>query len=69
MSSNKYKILVVQGLHNKGLEILDKRSDIEYKVLMSDNEDAILEAAKEVHGITVRTAQITKKIISKTIRF
>ena len=33
---------------------------------MSANEDEILEAAKEVHGITVRTANITRKIIENS---
>ena len=66
MSSNKYKVLVVQGLHEQGLEILKQRSDIEFKVLLSDDENEILEAAKDVNGITVRTAQITEKIINSS---
>jgi len=70
MSSNKYKVLVVQGLHEQGLEMLKQRSDIEFNVLLSDDENEILEAAKDVDGITVRTAQITEKIInsSKNLR-
>lgn len=63
MSSNKYKVLVVQGLHEQGLEMLKKRTDIEFNVLMSDDENEILEAAKDVNGITVRTAKISSKII------
>ena len=63
MSSNKYKVLVVQGLHEKGLEMLKERTDIEFNVLMSDDENEILEAAKDVNGITVRTAKISSKII------
>ena len=63
MSSNKYKVLVVQGLHEQGLEMLKNRTDIEFNVLMSDDENEILEAAKDVSGITVRTAKISSKII------
>ena len=63
MSSNKYKVLVVQGLHEKGLEMLKNRTDIEFNVLMSDDENEILESAKDVSGITVRTAKISSKII------
>ena len=63
METNKYKILVIQGLHEKGLEMLEKRSDIEYKVLMSDDEKEIIKASEDVHGITVRTANITDNII------
>ena len=66
MRSNKYKVLVVQGLHEQGLEMLKQRSDIEFKVLLSDDENKILEAAKDVNGITVRTAQITEKIINSS---
>ena len=63
MSSNKYKVLVVQGLHEQGLQMLKNRTDIEFNVLMSDDENEILEAAKDVNGITVRTAKISSKII------
>ena len=63
MSSNKYKILVVQGLHEQGLQMLKNRTDIEFNVLMSDDENEILEAAKDVSGITVRTAKISSRII------
>ena len=63
MSSNKYKVLVVQGLHEQGLKMLKNRTDIDFNVLMSDDENEILEAAKDVSGITVRTAKISSKII------
>ena len=64
MSSNKYKVLVVQGLHEQGLEMLKNRTDIEFNVLMSDDENEILDAVKDVNGITVRTAKISIKIIA-----
>ena len=63
MSSNKYKVLVVQGLHEQGLQMLKNRTDIQFNVLMSDDENEILEAAKDVNGITVRTAKISSRII------
>ncbi len=63
MSLNKYKVLVVQGLHEQGLQMLKNRTDIEFNVLMSDDENEILEAAKDVNGITVRTAKISSRII------
>ena len=63
MSSNKYKVLVVQGLHEQGLQMLKNRTDIEFNVLMSDDEYEILDAAKDVNGITVRTAKISSRII------
>ncbi len=63
METNQRKVLVVQGLHDEGIKMLKNRPDIEYQVLMSDDENEISEAAKDVHGITVRTANITQKII------
>jgi D-3-phosphoglycerate dehydrogenase len=46
--------------------LLLARDDIEPITIMSANEDEILEAAKEVHGITVRTANISRKIIENS---
>ena len=60
--NNKKKVLMVQGLHEEGQKLLLQRDDIEPITIMSANEDEILEAAKEVHGITVRTANISRKI-------
>ena len=65
-SNNKKKVLMVQGLHEEGQKLLLQRDDIEPITIMSANEDEILEAAKEVHGITVRTANITRKIIENS---
>ena len=64
--NNKKKVLMVQGLHEEGQKLLFQRDDIEPITIMSANEDEILEAAKEVHGITVRTANITRKIIENS---
>jgi D-3-phosphoglycerate dehydrogenase len=65
-SNNKKKVLMVQGLHEEGQKLLLQRDDIEPITIMSANEDEILEAAKEVHGITVRTANISRKIIENS---
>ncbi len=64
--NNKKKVLMVQGLHEEGQKLLLARDDIEPITIMSANEDEILEAAKEVHGITVRTANISRKIIENS---
>ena len=65
-SNNKKKVLIVQGLHEEGQKLLLARDDIEPITIMSANEDEILKAAKEVHGITVRTANISRKIIENS---
>ena len=65
METNKRKVLVVQGLHEEGIKMLENRQDVDFQVLMSDDENEICEAAKDAHAITVRTANITKKIIEE----
>ena len=65
-SSNKKKVLMVQGLHEEGQKLLLARDDIEPITIMSADENEILEAAKDVHGITVRTANISRKIIENS---
>ena len=64
--TNKKKVLMVQGLHEEGKKLLLERDDIEPITIMSANENEIMEAAKEVHGITVRTANISRKIIENS---
>ena len=65
-SNNKKKVLMIQGLHEEGQKLLLARDDIEPVTIMSANEDEIIQAAKEAHGITVRTANISKKIIENS---
>ena len=60
------KVLMVQGLHEEGQKLLLARDDIEPITIMSADENEILEAAKDVHGITVRTANISRKIIENS---
>jgi len=57
---------MVQGLHEEGQKLLLARDDIEPITIMSADENEILEAAKDVHGITVRTANISRKIIENS---
>ncbi|MDC1194767.1 hydroxyacid dehydrogenase [Pseudomonadota bacterium] len=69
-STNKKKVLMVQGLHEEGKKLLLERDDIEAITIMSGDENEIMEAAKDAHGITVRTANISRRIIenSKNLR-
>ena len=56
---------MVQGLHEEGQKLLFARDDIE-PITVCQLENEILEAAKDVHGITVRTANISRKIIENS---
>ena len=66
IKTNKKKVLMVQGLHEEGQKLLRARDDIEAITIMSSEEDEIMEAAKYVHGMTVRTANISRKIIENS---
>ena len=65
-ATNKKKVLMVQGLHDEGKKLLLERDDIEAITIMSADENEIMEAAKDAHGVTVRTANITRKIIENS---
>jgi len=62
-NTNKKRVLVVQQLHPAGMAMLEARDDVEIVVVNSLDEDLITEAAKDVHGMTVRGARITKRIM------
>ena len=63
--TNKKRVLVIQQLHPSGMAMLESRDDIEIVVVNSLDEDAIAEAAKDVHAMTVRGAKITKRIMEQ----
>jgi len=60
----KRKVLVIQGLHPEGLRLLEGRDDVVPVVLNSNDEQQIVEAARDVEAITVRTARITRAVIA-----
>lgn len=62
---NKKRVLVIQDLHPSGMAMLEARDDVEIVVVNSLDEDEIAAAAKDVHGMTVRGARITKKIMDQ----
>jgi D-3-phosphoglycerate dehydrogenase / 2-oxoglutarate reductase len=64
-STNKKRVLVIQQLHPAGMAMLEARDDVEIVVVNSLDEDEIAAAAKDVHGMTVRGAKITKKIMDQ----
>jgi D-3-phosphoglycerate dehydrogenase / 2-oxoglutarate reductase len=64
----KRKVLVIQGLHPEGLRLLEGRDDVVPVVLMSSDESEIIEAARDVEAITVRTARITRAVIAAAPR-
>lgn len=63
MTSNKKKVLILGPLHPDGMALFDGRDDIEVEVLHDTSEDSILKHIDGVHGIGVRVAKISRKII------
>ncbi len=63
MAPNKKVILVIQSIREEGMRLMESRDDVDVRVLDSSDEDAIIAAIPEAHGITVRVAKITRKVI------
>ena len=57
------KVLVIQPIHDAGLDLLRARDDIEFEVTNRISEADLIERVRGVHGITVRTAVISRPII------
>ena len=53
---------MVQGLHEEGQKLLLARDDIEPITIMSANEDEILEASKDVHGLQRRVNVLGREL-------
>lgn len=58
------KILVIQPLHQKALDLLDARPDVTYKLVTDVSEDNLLRHAGDADAITVRDAPLSEKVLS-----
>ncbi|MBT5264495.1 MAG: hydroxyacid dehydrogenase [Rhodospirillaceae bacterium] len=59
----KKKVLVIQPLHPDGMAVLEARDDIEIKVITEYDEETLVREVADVHGMTVRVAKITRRVI------
>ncbi len=59
----KKKVLTIQPLHPDGMAVLESRPDVAVKVIDSFDEAAIIAEIGDAHGITVRLASITQRVI------
>lgn len=57
------KVLIIQPIHDAGLEILRARDDVEFEVTTRTSEAELIDQIRGVHGITVRTAVITRPVV------
>lgn len=60
---NVRKVLLVGPMPAAATDIFEAREDIAYEVITDVSEENLLDKVKGVHGMTVRTAQITPKVI------
>ncbi|GHD46300.1 D-3-phosphoglycerate dehydrogenase [Thalassobaculum fulvum] len=63
MASNKKKVLVLGVIHPEGMALLEGRDDVEFEVLTDYSEANVLRHIEGVHGIAVRVAPVTRRII------
>jgi D-3-phosphoglycerate dehydrogenase / 2-oxoglutarate reductase len=63
MASNTKKVLILGALHPDGMALFEGREDVEYEVLHDISEENILRHVEGVHGIAVRVAKITRRIV------
>jgi D-3-phosphoglycerate dehydrogenase len=59
----KEKILITEHIHEKGVEILRERFNVEYRKNLSAEQ--LLAEIKDIHGILVRALPITKEVIEE----
>ena len=61
---NLWKVLVLGPMPPAATDIFEARDDITYEVVTDVSEENLIAKMKGVHGITVRTALITPRVIA-----
>lgn len=57
----KHKVLIIQPIHQKGMEIFDDRFDV--KVASDPSVAMVCKEIQDVEGVVVRTAPFPKEIM------
>jgi D-3-phosphoglycerate dehydrogenase len=63
---NQYKVLMAGPMPKAATDLFDARDDVVYEAVTDVSEANLLEKMRDVDGITVRTADITAKIIQNS---
>lgn len=61
--ATRRKVLVIEPIHEAGISLLGARGDVDVTTTTDISEPALIEAVRDVHGIIVRTAAITRKVV------
>lgn len=64
-TSGMYKVVVAPRIHQKGLDILDARSDVEYEVVEDVSEESLKRAFTGIDGAVVRAININRAIMAQ----
>ena len=57
------KVLIIQPIHDSGLDVLRRRTDVTYEIVGDLGEDRLKERAKDADGIIIRTARLGAAVI------
>ena len=57
------KILVIQPIHDAGIELLKNNSDYEFEIVENVNPEFLKSKIKDCDGISIRTAKLTSDVI------
>ena len=58
------KVAVIGAIDSSGISVLEARSDIKYAIIDDVSEENLCHAVQEAHGLLVRTAAITSRVIA-----
>ena len=61
---NPRKVVVIGAVHPAGISVLQARSDVEYEIISDASEENLCQAVQKAHGLLVRTAAITARVIA-----
>ena len=62
--SDKKKILVVQNIHNAGIQLLKENPNYEFEIIEDANPEIIKKKITECDGLSIRTAKLPDEIIN-----
>ena len=59
------KILIIQKIHESGIELLRKRKDFTYEAIDNVEPELLKSQIQEFDGIAIRTAKLNSDLINK----
>ncbi len=60
-----YKIGVIEKIHDKGLELLDKNKKFQFEIIEDISKENLIKELPKFDGVTLRVAKLGNEILSK----